>query len=80
VSPTSGPWPALTTSQNLWDRIGVAPCFLAKPGKATLAAIDRPSDADVAACVRTHEDHVRLKRRNPSSTRFFTSRLACALG
>jgi hypothetical protein len=56
--PTSGPWRVVTTPQNLWDRIGVAvaQCFIAKPGTATLTAIGKPSDADVAAGVRTHED------------------------
>jgi hypothetical protein len=53
---TSGPWTTTTTKRNVWDRLGVAECFVAAAGNATLTAKGDPKDADVAAANRTHEN------------------------
>lgn len=51
-----GPWTTVATRANLATRLSLIECATAGPGNATLTARGVPSDADVAAANRTHED------------------------
>lgn len=52
---SAGPWSHATTKGNVGTRLGLAACTGGDP--CTLTANGIPSDADVAAANRTHEDH-----------------------
>jgi hypothetical protein len=52
-----GPWSAVVDKATLGARLGLSACASAGGGKATFTVKGVPSDADVAAKNRTHEDH-----------------------